>query len=298
MQKQNVATILEIKHFAIHDGDGIRTTVFFKGCPLKCIWCHNPESIAFAPELAFYKNKCIGCGSCLSACPQTAHSMTENGHMLERTLCVSCGQCEGVCPAGALALQGREMTVAQLLPILLEDRDFYETSGGGVTLSGGECLMQAAFCVELLKQLKQEGIHTAVDTCGFVSRQTLDAVIPYTDIFLYDIKALDADVHVACTGQSNRLILENLLYLDSCGVKTEIRIPFVPEKNGDQIEKIARFLKKLRHMTKVRVLPYHNYAGSKYNALNMPNTLPDRLPSEEELTHARQTLLSEGLRVV
>ena len=298
MEKQSVARILEIKRFAIHDGDGIRTTVFFTGCPLKCVWCHNPESIAFAPELAFYANKCLHCGSCLSVCPQGAHRMTEKGHVLERTLCVSCGQCEKACPGGALALQGREMTAAQLLPILLEDRDFYDASGGGVTLSGGECLMQAAFCVELLKQLKQEGIHTAVDTCGFVSRQLLDAVIPYTDIFLYDIKALDADVHIACTGQSNRLILDNLLYLDSCGVKTEIRIPFIPEKNGDQIGKIARFLRRLRYMTKVRVLPYHNYAGSKYKALDMENTLPLRLPSEEELTHARQMLLAEGLRVV
>ncbi len=298
MENQNVARILEVKRFAIHDGDGIRTTVFFKGCPLKCIWCHNPEGIAFTPELAFYENKCLHCGSCIPACTQSAHSMTEKGHVLERALCIGCGQCEAACPSGALVFQGRETTVAQLLPQLLEDRDFYEASGGGVTLSGGECLMQAAFCVELLRRLKQEGIHTAVDTCGFVSRQTLDAVIPYTDIFLYDIKALDEDVHIACTGQSNRLILRNLLYLDSCGIKTEIRIPFVPEKNGDQIGKIAKFLKKLRHMTKVRVLPYHNYAGSKYRALDMNNTLPGSLPSEEELACARQILQSAGLQIV
>jgi pyruvate formate lyase activating enzyme len=155
--------------------------------------------------------------------------MTEKGHILVRELCAGCGQCETACLSGALVWQGREVTIPQLLPQLLEDRDFYDTSGGGVTLSGGECLMQAAFCAELLARLKQEGIHTAVDTCGFVSRQALDAVMPYTDIFLYDLKAYDEDVHIACTGQSNRLILDNLLYLDSCGAKTEIRIPFVPE---------------------------------------------------------------------
>ena len=298
MKLHNSAKILEVKRFAIHDGDGIRTTVFFKGCPLHCVWCHNPESIGFAPELAYYKNKCIHCGSCLPVCPHGAQQMTENGHRLVRDLCVGCGRCETACPGGALALQGKEYTAAQLLPILLEDKDFYDASGGCVTLSGGECLMQADFCAELLSGLKREGVHTAVDTCGFVSRQALDGVMPYTDIFLYDVKAYDEDTHIACTGQSNRRILENLLYLDSCGAKTEIRIPFVPEKNGDQIGKIAQFLKRLRHMTKVRVLPYHNYAGSKYDALDMNNTLPGCLPSEEELTCARQILLSEGLQVV
>lgn len=296
--QQNSARVLEIKRFAIHDGDGIRTTVFFKGCPLKCVWCHNPESIGFAPELAFYQNKCVQCGSCIPICPNSAHMLTERGHELNRSLCISCGACEQVCPGDALVLQGKEKTVNQLLPLLLEDKDFYEISGGGVTLSGGECLMHAAFCAELLAGLKREGIHTAVDTCGFVSPQALDAVMPYTDVFLYDVKAFDEDVHIACTGQSNRLILDNLKYLDSCGTKTEIRIPFVPEKNADQIEKIAKFLSKLQHLTKVRLLPYHNYAGSKYAALDKENTLPDRIPTEEELAHATKTLEKYGLHTL
>ena len=183
------------------------------------------------------------------------------------------------------------MTVSELLPLLLEDRDFYETSGGGVTLSGGECLRQADFCAELLKQLKENGVHTAVDTCGFVSKAALDAVIPYTDVFLYDIKAIEPHVHEACTGQRNEVILENLRYLDSLGKAIEIRIPYVPEHNSGQMEKIAAFLAKFSHITKVKVLPYHNYAGSKYAALDMENTLPPDLPTEEEVAVAQNLFL-------
>ena len=182
------------------------------------------------------------------------------------------------------------MTVEELLPILLEDRDFYETSGGGVTLSGGECLIQADFCAELLKKLKENEIHTAVDTCGFVSKESLDKVIPYTDVFLYDIKAYDEDIHIKCTGVSNKQILENLKYLDSLGKAIEIRIPYVPDYNDSQIEKIALFLAPLQNIKKIRVLPYHNYAGSKYEALNLPNSLPNRLPTNEEIQRAAEKI--------
>ena len=256
--------IFEIKRFAVHDGDGIRTTVFFKGCPLRCVWCHNPEGLIFETQEAFYAHKCIGCGEC-----KNVGFTPEN------------------CLGEARVTYGREITVDELLPILLEDKEFYENSGGGATLSGGECLMQADFCQELLKKLKENGIHTAVDTCGFVSKGALDKVIPYTDIFLYDLKAYDEDVHIKCTGRSNKQILENLEYLDSLGKDIEIRIPYVPEYNDDQIEKIALFLSKLKHVTKIRVLPYHNYAGSKYESLKMENTLPSKLPTDEEVENAR-----------
>ena len=249
------ARIIEIKRFAVHDGDGIRTTVFFKGCPLKCVWCHNPEGIDFKPQLALYKNKCTLCGNCVKMCPVSAHIISETDHKLEREKCVACGKCEENCFYDALKLYGREMSVSELMPILLEDRDFYENSGGGVTLSGGECLMQAEFCAELLKNLKENNIHTAVDTCGFVSKEAFDKVMPHTDIFLYDLKAFDEEVHIKCTGQSNEVILENLKYLDGCGKNIEIRIPYVPEFNHDQIEKIAEFLKERKNITKVKVLP-------------------------------------------
>lgn len=261
------ATIFEIKRFAVHDGDGIRTTVFFKGCPLRCVWCHNPEGLSAKYEVGFYEHKCIGCGECKK----------DNFEVSD-------------CLGEARVLYGKTVTVDELLPILLEDKDFYETSGGGVTLSGGECLIQSDFCAELLKGLKRLGIHTAVDTCGFVSRNALDKVIPYTDVFLYDVKAYDEDVHIKCTGVSNKQILENLKYLNMLGKKIEIRLPYVPDFNDGQIEKIACFLAPLKNITKIRVLPYHNYAGSKYKALNIKVTLPKRLPTDEEIKQATETI--------
>ena len=286
--------IFEIKRFAVHDGDGIRTTVFFKGCPLKCVWCHNPEGIDFKPQLAYYENKCIGCGECVSICPSGAHNTGESGHLFNRDLCIACGKCTDVCLGNALTFYGKEMTVDELLPILLEDKEFYETSGGGVTLSGGECLIQADFCAELLKVLKENGIHTSVDTCGFVSKESFDKVIPYTDVFLYDLKAIDEDVHIKCTSVSNKLILDNLKYLDNCEKKAEIRIPYVPNYNDDQIKKIGEFLSKLNNVVKVRVLPYHNYAGSKYKSLNIKNTLPEILPTDEEIKLAKEIIQAHG----
>ena len=259
--------IFDIKRFAVHDGDGIRTTVFLKGCPLRCVWCHNPEGLSAKPQIAYYAHLCVSCGEC-------------------RKEGFSAADCLGK----ARVLYGREITVDALLPLLLEDRDFFDLSGGGVTFSGGECLMQADFCAELLKRLKDNGIHTAVDTCGFISKEALNKVIPYTDLFLYDLKAYDEDVHVKCTGQSNQIILDNLIYLQSLGKAVEIRIPYVPDYNADQIEKIAHFLSGLRHISKIRVLPYHHDAGSKYAALNIRNTLPSRIPQAETLHAARELL--------
>ena len=284
------APVFEIKHFAVHDGDGIRTTVFFKGCPLRCLWCHNPEGISTKTQLAYHAHKCISCGECVSVCPAQAHRLTNGMHRFARNLCTACGKCVDACLGEAVTLYGREMTVEELLPRLLEDREFYENSGGGVTLSGGECLMHTEFCAELLRQLKSRGIHTAIDTCGDVPQATFDAVIPYTDVFLYDLKAINAEVHRRCTGRDNHRILENLRYLDACGCAIEIRIPYVPDYNDGEIPAMAKFLRDLRHVRKIKLLPYHNYAGSKYAALDMDNTLPARLPTEEALFEAAEWL--------
>ena len=278
--------ISSIKHFAAHDGPGIRTTVFFKGCPLKCVWCHNPESIAFAPQMGFYGEKCIDCGICQTVCPQNAF----HGQAKNKDMCQTCNLCETACDSEALHFYGRPLTVEQVMEQVLKDRQFYETSGGGVTLSGGECLCQPEFCARLLQTLKKENIHTAVDTCGFVPRQALDLVLPYADVFLYDIKAIDEDVHIRCTGQSNRQILDNLRYLDKQGKQIWVRVPFVPGYNDREIPKIREFLDTLSNVTKAELLPYHNFAGSKYAALGMPNTLPDRLPTREEIQQAEAIL--------
>lgn len=289
------ARISDIKRFAVHDGDGIRTTVFFKGCSLQCVWCHNPEGIAFAPQIAYYANKCIQCGECASVCTHAGHIFCEGMHRYDREACIQCGECITKCLGTALTLYGREVTVEELLPKLLEDRPFYETSQGGVTISGGECLIQAEFCRELLQQLKCAGIHTAVDTCGFVPRRNIEMVLPYTDVFLYDIKAYDEDVHIRCTGHSNARILENLRYIDTMGKSIEIRIPYVPDYNDCQMEKIANFLCTLHNVQKVKVLAYHNYAGSKYDALGMQNTLPSHLPDLDAI-RAAQNLMDTAIQ--
>ena len=288
-----MATIFDIKHFAVHDGDGIRTTVFFKGCPLRCVWCHNPEGLTRKSELAYLAEKCVSCAACVAVCQSGVHKI-EGTHTLFRSDCTLCGACADACKNDALTLYGREMTVEDILPELLEDRDFYPPHGG-VTLSGGECLLQADFCRELLARLKKEGIHTAVDTSGAVSREALEKVLPYTDLFLYDIKAYDEEVHRRCTGYSNRQILENLVYLDSLGAEIEIRIPFVPDYNDTEMEAIARFLSPLRHVRGVKVLPYHRLSDGKYRSLGLPPTPTIRIPSADEINETKRILSSSGL---
>ena len=262
------------------------------------MWCHNPEGIDFKPQLAYYENKCIGCGECIDVCEINAHLIENGTHKFDRGKCIACGKCESVCLGNALTFYGRDMSVDDLLPKLLEDKEFYDSSNGGVTLSGGECLMHADFCAELLKKLKENDVHTAVDTCGLVTKETLDKVIPYTDIFLYDIKAIDESIHEKCTGVSNIQILENIKYLDDKGCKIEVRIPFVPEYNDGEIGGIAKLLSTLKNLTKVRVLPYHNYAGSKYASLDMKNNLPTILPTDEQMENARNIIRKYGIKVM
>ncbi len=289
------ANIVQIKRFAVHDGDGIRTTVFFKGCPLRCLWCHKPETLLSGHRLAFYRGKCVSCGKCAQIC--RLHKFSDGIHTICAEKCVLCRKCVEVCPQGALEIFGEYVGTDEICSALLKDKSFYDESGGGITLSGGECLLQSGACREILKVMKQSGINTAVDTCGFVPRSAIDAVMPYTDTFLYDIKAIDEDTHIKCTGQSNKLILENLKYIDDCGKRIEIRIPYVPGYNSGEKSRITEYLKGFGNLVKVRVLPYHNYAGSKYEALGMKNTLPPKLPSDAE-TESFQSEINANLNLI
>ncbi len=290
--KNLTGIILEPKRFAVHDGPGIRTTFFLKGCPLRCLWCHNPESISPQPELAYYAHKCIRCGECAAICRSGAHGMAGEEHRFDRNRCTVCGSCETVCLGRALRIYGKRVSPEEVVALALQDRIFYEQSGGGVTLSGGEPLFQAEFCLELLNQLKAAGLHTALDTCCFVPRPALEAALPVTDRFLVDFKHSDSVRHRELTGQGNELILENLRFLSERGAEIEIRIPFVPGCNDSEenMERTGEILGSL-NIDSVKLLPYHALARSKYAALGKKDTMPSApSPSPQQIDHAVQIL--------
>lgn len=284
------ARVASIIRFATQDGPGIRTTVFLKGCPLTCVWCHNPETISPAPELGYIARRCIGCGECARVCPQGAHTIADGHHSFDRDLCVACGACVEACLGNALTLYGRKMTAAEVLATVLEDRTFYEQSGGGMTLSGGEPLLQADFCAELLAMAKREGLHTAVDTCGMVPWEAFEAVLPVTNLFLFDLKQMDPELHRRYTGSDNAQILANLRRLSEAGAAIEIRIPLIPGVNDDErfLRAAGELLRGLEGIRAVRLLPFNALSHSKYEAVGREDTMPDASPpSDEALARAR-----------
>ncbi len=279
--------VFDVKRFAVHDGPGVRTVVFLKGCPLSCAWCHNPESVRPKPELAYYPQRCIGCGACVEACPNGVHSFSSSGtHLLARDRCEACGRCAEDCYAEALVLIGKRMSVGDVLSQLVEDRSFYDTSGGGITLSGGEPFAQPSFTRELLRACRQSGLHTAVDTSGFATWTVIDPALPYASLVLFDVKHLGSAEHRRWTGRDNELILENLRRISDAGVPIEVRVPVVPGANDDEehLDAIAELLSTLPTLTGVRLLGYHGLAGSKYESIGRPSTLPTvDSPSRERL---------------
>ena len=277
--EMNKAIFFDIQRKSFVDGPGIRTTVFFKGCNLKCAWCHNPESQSAKPQMMFYKDKCTGCGKCKSVCP----------YHLEQ--CELCGKCTLYCPVDARMVCGKEHTVDEVLKEVLKDKAFYETSGGGVTFSGGECMLQIGFLAEILKKCKENGIHTAVDTAGHIPFESFEKILPYTDLFLYDIKIFDRQKHKQYVGVSNELILENLKKLFERKAKLWIRIPIIPDVNDsiEEIQKIKDFLKTIGTAEKIELLPYHVMGENKYRAIGKEPQI-FKTPDAENMKRLKEIL--------
>jgi len=270
------ALITNIQKYSIHDGPGIRSTVFFKGCPLLCAWCHNPENQLFTPELVWQRDKCIRCGICVKVCPERALSLEQPGLAINRERCVLCGRCAEACPTLALELLGKRYTVAEVMAELDKDRMFYEQSNGGVTLSGGEPLSQGDFAIALLQACRDRGYHTAVDTCGYVPRSVLERALPHTGLFLYDIKQLDPAKHRQYVGAPLGPVADNLRWLAGQKARIWLRLPIIPGVNDDEEEMEAvRDLAGQCGLKEVYLLPYHNMAAAKYQRLGLPYTLAD-----------------------
>ena len=280
--------VFDIQRFSLHDGPGIRTTVFMKGCPLGCVWCHNPESRERTPEIASYPSKCIGCGACVSACPHGAQMMGNEAdggaRIFNRAACVRCGACARACPALSLAVIGKEMAVDEVISEVMKDEVFYRNSGG-MTLSGGEPLYQPEFTLALLAAAKLSGLHTCVETSGAADYEIIERCAAYTDIFLYDIKETDPERHRAVAGVSNKLIIQNLENLDKTGASVILRCPIIPGLNDrdDHFMAVGALAERLFNVTGVDVMPYHPLGLSKAEAIGKPILHNDpALPPKEK----------------
>lgn len=264
-----MAKVFNIQRFSLNDGPGIRTTVFVKGCPLRCVWCHNPESKARESELLYDAKRCVGCTRCASACTNGVHIFENGIHRLARENCISCFKCVDACPYSALEVSGKETSAADALSEVIKDRPFYDTSGGGLTISGGEPLFSFDFTLELLRLAKEAGIHTAIETSGFAQEEQIREIAGYTDLFLYDVKETDPERHKAYTGVDNKIILSNLRMLSEIGAAIVLRCPIIPGYNDrdEHFLNISRLADELRSVIAIDVEPYHPLGESKAESL-------------------------------
>jgi len=292
--------VFDIKKYAIHDGPGIRTTVFFKGCPLECQWCHNPESRSANAELSFRKDRCIGCGQCVEACPEQAISIVDEKAVTEISKCKLCGRCVDICTACAREIIGQEMMVKEVMDEVEKDIIFYDQSGGGVTFSGGEPLTQPEFLIGLLNQCQRCGIHTAVDTSCYADSRIIETVSEKADMFLCDIKHMDSETHERFTGVGNNLILDNIKLLSKAGKDIIIRMPVIPGFNDDKenIEATGKFAASLSGVIRVDILPF-NRGGMEKSArlVNQNKHLQVDTPSEGQMNSIATDLRKFGFEV-
>ncbi|MFC1977918.1 glycyl-radical enzyme activating protein [Chloroflexota bacterium] len=298
-QGEKNGTIFNIQKFSVHDGPGIRTTVFMKGCSLQCRWCSNAESINPKPELGVIRGICNNCGKCIKACPEEAIGFDNDGVIqFNRALCTACGECIALCSPGAITVYGKQITVDDVFKEVSRDKSFYEGSSGGITVSGGEPLRQANFVAVLFQKCRREGISTCLDTCGYAATDKLKEVLEFTDYVLYDIKHMDADCHRRFTGVPNDLILNNAKFVASSGIPMLYRIPLIKDVNDTthNITETAQFVKALGNGAAVELLPYHRLGIGKYQTLDKPYPGEDFItPSSEEIESVKHIFEEYGI---
>ncbi|MBQ7475234.1 MAG: glycyl-radical enzyme activating protein [Clostridia bacterium] len=281
--------VFNIQRFSLHDGPGIRTGVFLKGCPLRCRWCHNPEGFTMAAELEYNPVKCIGCGRC-TVCPEGCHRIADGAHLFDRTGCVKCFRCVDACPAGALLRAGREYTVDEVMETVEKDRPYYENSGGGLTVSGGEPLLQWEFTLALLKEARARGIDTAIETSGFAPSEVIKAISSYVDVFLFDYKVTDPGDHEKYTGVPRAPILENLRLLNEEGRRVVLRCPIIPGVNDDDghFDAIAELSRELDSVFRVDLEPYHELGTAKYPKFGKEASFSAEPPAKERMEEIKR----------
>lgn len=292
--------VTNIQGYSIHDGPGIRTVVFLKGCGLACQWCSNPECISPHPEVGFIKTLCTKCGKCADICPEGALIYTEgNFPVIDRQRCTGCGICSSVCDYKAIVLYGNEMSSDEVFEVISADKMFYETSGGGITVSGGEALLKPQFVYEIFEKCRQSGIRTCIETSGYVAESALRRILPYADYILYDLKHLNSEKHQQYTGKPNDLILSNAKIVAESGVEMLFRMPLIPGINDDikNIEETACFIKALgNRVARIQLMPYHRLGKGKYESLDKPYPLPDLVSSEtDQINSVRKSFQGFGI---